>query len=315
MLSFAAYWVGSNAPICLHLQFEHHKNLLAKDKAYWLQRKVGLLIDADPENVKIFLGSPTGPQLTPVLWTTSILSSARTRQEEVKHVKTKQEAVKKAWAELEAMSSNVVNVYVTQHAAADVAVDKLVHASFSNHSDGVYYTMSSEVRDNPKVLVAVIRCIDWRFNIKIPLALSQSKQFVLALAKECCNHKSVLQYAHPDLQKDKNFVLAVIAHHGENIRFAARELLDDRDVVLAAIHKSGMYFKTYAMSFANDREVVLAAVASFGYALADVPPVFRNDKEVVLAALYSCYGKDRKHVLQFASPALQQDSDVLALIN
>ena len=304
MLSFSAFWVGSNLPICSQLQSQHHKYLLAKHKGLWLQRSVALLINAEPDYVKVLLGSPTGPELTPRLQTVSTALSC-----------VQQEAVEKAWNKLKATSSNVVNVYVTHHAAADVAIDRLVHAfHFPYDMHFVYDDLAEELRGNPKVAIAAIR-LDVHKGIELPLALSQNKQFLLSLAKACGNWKAVLQYAHSDLRKDKDLVLAVIPYHSNNISFAARELLKDKDVVLAAMQTGGGYwFESYDASFANDRDVVLAAVLSYGNALAYVHPVFRNDKEVVQAALYSCYGEDRERVLQFASSALQHDSDVLALI-
>ena len=89
------------------------------------------------------------------------------------------------------------------------------------------------------------------------------------------------------------------------MRYVPKFLLEDKDVVLAGMRQQGKhfaYFSYYAASFMNDRDVVLAAL-----------PVFQNDKEVVSTAL-RCSGNDRDRVLQFASPALQNDSDVLALM-
>ena len=271
MLSISAYWVGSNKPICSLMQSQPVK--YAKYKGFWLQRLVASLIDAKPENVKILLQSPTGPQLTPVLLTdcTKVCAAYKLKA---------WQAAEKAWTELESISSGVVNVYVTQHAAADVAIDNMIRAHLIyGGSQREYDRMSEELRGNPKVALAAIRLNRYPgscMGIRIPPALYKNKLFMLQLAQTLGGAgMQALSYAHPDLRKDKDLVLAVVSCHSNNICFAALELLDDRDVVLAAMRKSGFHYKRYATSFANDREVVLAAVSSYGPALADVPPVFQ----------------------------------------
>ena len=235
------------------------------------------------------------------------------------------EALKQAWTALDTTESNVLKLYVTQDSAADVAVDELVLCHlFTKETYYVpvavkYNNMSDELRGNHKVALAALTLHEPSTKLNIPPALCKNKQVALQVASVLGRkgHQPALAAAHPNLQKDKNFVLAALSlDSSKNMRYVPKFLLEDRDVVLAGMRQQGKhfaYFSFYAASFMNDRDVVLAAVSSCGLALGDVLPVFQNDKEVVLTALRSS-GYDRDRVLQFASPALQKDSDVLALM-
>ena len=300
MISLQAYWVGTNKPIGL-VQYENQGN--AQANSCWLQSLVASLIDAKPKTVKIFLGSvATRPQLTPVLRTL--------------HLKYPwgNDALKEAWASINATSSKVLDVYVTQHSAIDVAIDNLVFLSTTY--GGVlsnYNNMSKELRVNPKVaFVAYSLNADPQYLLEIPEVLCKDKRFLLQLATANRENMPALRYAHPDLQDDKEFVYSILALAPSNWRYTHPDLRNDRNVVLAAMRVSGAHFALYAASFQNDREVVLAAVSSWGFALADVPFCFRDDKEVVLTALRA-FPNMPTQVLRFASLALQND-DVLVLI-
>ena len=302
------YWVGSNKPIGPPVQCLPRKAFdSAMNKAVWLQRTVARCIDAKPHNVKVLLGSANGPPLTPRL---------RTVNEALWNYRTNAaEAVKKAWIELEAAPNDVLNVYVTQHSAADVAVDELARwYSYEDTDDVVaaYNEMSDALRKNPKVAIAALKFSSG--FVRIPAALSSNEQFVVHLAKELNHHVVALKHAHPDLRNDKQLVLAVLAFNAASARHVPRKMLDDKDVVLALVRKHGAYFANFASSFKDDREVVLAAVSSWGYALQYVLPCFQDDKEVVLAALRAQPKNYRNTVLQFASLNLQNDRDVLAMI-
>ena len=45
--------------------------------------------------------------------------------------------------------------------------------------------------------------------------------------------------ATQELRRDRDIVLAVVAHDGSAIEFAAQELKRDRDIVLAAVAQDG----------------------------------------------------------------------------
>ena len=224
------------------------------------------------------------------------------------------DALKEAWASINATSSKVLDVYVTQHSAVDVAIDNLVYISTNYGGVSVNYKdMSKELRVNPKVaFVAYSLHADHQYLLEIPEVLCKDKRFLLQLAS-VTREKTALRYAHPDLRNDKEFVYSILALAPLNWRYTNPDLRNDRNVVLAAMRVSGAHFALYAASFQNDREVVLAAVSSWGLALADVPLCFRDDKEVVLTALRA-FPNRPKQVLRFASLALQHDDDVLMLI-
>jgi hypothetical protein len=211
----SGYWVGSNKPIGplipIVLRSSQHS---AGNKALLLQHAVAKSIDADVQSVKVMLGSPNGPQLTRGPQTLHMMADVNKKQ-------LADKALAEAWAKLEHATGTIVNVYVTQHSAADIAVDKLVSYRYVIVALE-FNLMSFELRSNPKVAVAAIFLCLWRgFNytyigcyLKLPPALCSNKQFVLALGKVLTKllyhvRKFVLQFASPALQTDSD-VLALM---------------------------------------------------------------------------------------------------------
>ncbi len=207
----SGYWVGSNKPIgplipIVQWSSQHS----AASKALWLKHAVAKLINADVQSVKVMLTSPNGPQLTRGPQTLYMVANANKRQ-------LADKALAEAWAKLELATGAIVNVYVTQHSAADIAVDKLVSYRYLNMASE-FNGMSFGLRSNPKVAVAAIFLSLYQgfcgYNLQLPTALCNDKRFVLQLAKVLTKllyreRKFVLRFASPALQQDSN-VLALL---------------------------------------------------------------------------------------------------------
>ena len=161
--SLQLQWVGSNKIICEKLEYfqcEHPDNL-EWPKACWLQHSVAQLIGANRKHVKVLLGSPSGPQLTPALHTLSMTGPAPKTSIQQARITLAQ-----AWTAVETAQSDVLKLYVTQHSAADVAISKLVWSSNDKYLDvsEVYNNMSDELRSNPKVARVALRMIELARN-------------------------------------------------------------------------------------------------------------------------------------------------------
>ena len=121
-----------------------------------------------------------------------------------------------------------------------------------------------------------------------------------------------LKHASPELQADREVVLAAVQQNGEAFHYAAEELQADREVVLAAVQQYGYYSSPYwVLKYASpelraDRKVVLAAVQQDGRALAHASPELRADRDVVLAAV-----QQDGRALYSAPPELQADREVV----
>lgn len=87
-----------------------------------------------------------------------------------------------------------------------------------------------------------------------------------------------------DFKNDKDFVLAIVNHHGYSLKFVSENLRNDKEVVLAAVKNDGN-----ALQYASDP--------------------LRNDKEVVTAAL-----KQNVMALEFVSENLKKDLDFIKKI-
>ncbi len=69
---FSVKWAGSNIDIASILLLRVYFNNPAWLNSSLLQDKVGALVNIDPRSIKILLGLPVGPQLTPVLLTPKV---------------------------------------------------------------------------------------------------------------------------------------------------------------------------------------------------------------------------------------------------
>ena len=70
-----------------------------------------------------------------------------------------------------------------------------------------------------------------------------------------------LKNASPELQADREVVLAAVRQNGWVLCYASTELRADREVVLAAVQQDGRALEFASPELRADREVVLAAEA------------------------------------------------------
>jgi hypothetical protein len=102
-----------------------------------------------------------------------------------------------------------------------------------------------------------------------------------------------LAYATPELQADKDIVMAAVSCRGAALQHASQELKADKEVVLAAVSRDkGMALQFASAELQSDRQVVLAAVTCELKPAAKTPrdtkfasAELQSDRQVVLAAV------------------------------
>jgi Domain of unknown function (DUF4116) len=115
---------------------------------------------------------------------------------------------------------------------------------------------------------------------------------------------------------DHDVMMAAVLRDGSLLEFASRMLRNDRDLVCAAVRHDGMALEFAGAELKNDREVVWAAVTGdtaseelFGNmwcALQFASPALRDDSDLVLAAV-----RNNGSALEVASNRLQDNRDVV----
>jgi hypothetical protein len=113
-----------------------------------------------------------------------------------------------------------------------------------------------------------------------------------------------LERSSPELQADREVVLAAVQQDGWELEFASEELQADREVVLASVRKDGWALDDTLLELRVDREVVLAAVRQSGEALKWAKPEFQADRKVLLTAIDAA---TPGFALRYASPELRAD--------
>jgi len=132
--------------------------------------------------------------------------------------------------------------------------------------------------------------------------LQADKEVVMAAVK---NNGFALQYASPELQADKEVVMAAVTNNGRSL-FYAPELQADKEVVMAAVTNNGNALQYASPELQANKEIVMGVVTKNGFALRLASPELKADKEVVMAAV-----SNNGFALQFASPELKADKDVV----
>jgi hypothetical protein len=118
------------------------------------------------------------------------------------------------------------------------------------------------------------------------------------------NQGKALQFASPELRRDKELVMVAV-QHGFALKYAAPILCADKEVVMAAVKHLSIELQYALVELRRDKEVVMAAVQQ-GEALQFASPEMQADKEVVLAAI-----RKTPHSILSASAELQRDGDVI----
>jgi hypothetical protein len=285
-LHFAVYCVGSNKLLAADLAIRlDSKNVL--ESSYELQRRVNRLADTKlHQRIKVMLGSPAGPQLTPPL--RSLDALIETRDPYFEHDPLRK-ATKTAWSKLQ--FGKVHTVYATQHKPVSVVVDELV-AAYANRCYGygydnrrvkeMYDDLPQSLRCHPAVFVCA-HTLSPRRTLVVPDELRSNKMFALG----CFKRRS----------KSLCFI--------DLIDF--KGLRDDEEVVIAAVASEPRDFQWASPRLQANKAFVLKAVGVNGLCINWVAPELKRDKDVALAAV-----RQNKHAVKYLCAELQEDRDVVA---
>lgn len=94
-----------------------------------------------------------------------------------------------------------------------------------------------------------------------------------------------LEHLRPDLQADRELVLAAVGHVGHVVRHRAQlHSKEGRELVLAAVAQDGMALQLVPPQLQVDLEVVLAAWVQNEAALEFAPPLTRAELNLRVAA-------------------------------
>ncbi len=249
MFRFSVKWAGSNQHVA-SLQVP------AKDKPAWLinrclQARVGALVNIHYRNIKILLGSPAGPQLTPVLLTSSFVR-AKTRFKDLPSHK----AMVAAWSSLN--PGQTYNVFVTQHNAVALAVDRLVREFSSDSRDWYAYNdLPPTLKRNPVVALAAMKMND-RLYVRLPEELNTNKQFALAAISQTRAHYSILTNFSSELRDDEQVVLQAVARFPQELWEASKRLLTCKMFALAVVRQNKAAFNYLSYELQADTDVQAA---------------------------------------------------------
>jgi hypothetical protein len=279
---FAVYCVGSNKRLAADLAIRFNKSDVL-ESSYDLQRQVAALYGVESHQcIKITLGSPAGPQLTPLL--RSLDTALNEIFKKVWQDAQLRKAAVSAWSALQ--PDKVNTVYATQHRPSAVVVDQLVVAYNSGYVSHVYNGLPRATLCDPAVFLTAntLVCMldvpdELRSNKKLALysfqlnkrwnrpylcnlglldmdALQDDDEVVLA-AVDCNSHKE-FYWASPRLKADKAFVLKVVGVNGLCIADAAADLKRDKDVALAAVRQAKEAVKYLCAELQEDKDIVAA---------------------------------------------------------
>jgi hypothetical protein len=245
---FSVLWAGSNQLIAPHLSLCFKKGDV-KTSALKLQRQVAQLANVEPhECIKILLGSPAGPQLTPVL---------RSRTCNKLKDTPAHKAMVSAWLSLK--PDCTVNVFVTQHNQVALAIDTLVLATHASAVGTKYDTLPETLRCNPLVAMTAID-LSKSWGVYLPFELQSNKEFALLAMRLCKSPKLMLHCFDWTVRDQEDVVLAAVARFHLEFNAASRRLIHCRAFVLNAVLVNGLCIQWAASELRKDYEIALAAV-------------------------------------------------------
>jgi hypothetical protein len=245
---FSVSWAGSNQLIASSLSLCLDQDDV-KTSALKLQRQVAQLANVKPyECIKILLGSPAGPQLTPVL---------RLRDLKVQKLEDTpaHKAMVSAWLSL--TPDCKVNVFVTQHDPVALALDKLVSATNAAFK---YDYLPANLRCNPLVALTALD-LSKHWDVELQDELRSNKEFALRAMCRCKSPRTILhRFDYHAIRDDEDVVLAAVARHGDELLHASERLRHCRTFVLSAVLVNGLCIQWAAFELRQDYEIALAAV-------------------------------------------------------
>jgi hypothetical protein len=269
MFRFSVKWAGSNQKIA-SLSFAATKSPAWLNNSQ-LQDQVGALVNIDPQYIKLHLGSPAGPQLTPVLYTSASVRTSPRLEDLPSH-----KAMVAAWSSL-TTTDQVFDIYVTQHSPAAIAINKMARMSrFCRFY--VYTGLPVTLQRNPAVALAALDLHDLIY-VRLPNELKTNKQFALAATGRA--GKDTLKYFSDTLRDDEEVVLKAVARHEMEMRHASLRLQTSKTFVLDAVSVNGRCIYWVAPEFRSDKEVALAAVRQNAAAFKFLIDTLKADKDIL----------------------------------
>ena len=273
-LCFALYWAGSNKQIACKHCFTAVKH--AWQNGLRLQDQVAELVNVEPHNIKLLLGSPAGPQLTPVLFPPSLVRS----ESNIEGLPAHKEMVA-AWSSL--TPDQVSNVFVTQHSCVALTVDALARLFRIGKCDAcAYIGLPSSLHCNPIVALAALDGIEL-FPVILPDELSKNRQFALAAMRQVRTPYCILSCFDYTMRNNEDVVLAAVARNHHELFYASERLRKSKTFVLKAVSVNGLCIKTNKDNDHElfvDKEVALAAVTQNAAAFPFLCSTLKADKDV-----------------------------------
>lgn len=148
----------------------------------------------------------------------------------------------------------------------------------------------------------------WEFHEKpnacFPEQCGNDRLFMLTLLTHFPGE--YLSEASPELQNDKEIVLAAVNNDETAFEFASENLQADPQIVLAAVQNEGYVLELVNENFRADHNIVLSAVSNNGHALQFASNNLRADRDIVLSAV-----SNNGSALQFASENLRSDRKIV----
>ena len=132
--------------------------------------------------------------------------------------------------------------------------------------------------------------------------LQFDREFVLAAA---FLHGHVIEHVSSAFRGDREVIMAAVSKNGHALQHASIELRADREVVVAAVSNNGHALEHAAKELCGDWDVVWQAIRRSPMALAHVALELQDDRDLVMFAV-----SKNGAALQFASPRLRAMSDV-----
>lgn len=173
------------------------------------------------------------------------------------------------------------------------------------HGDALPFA-SPELQADPVVVRAAIgaRCERPEVLELAPPAITASREFMLETVRK---NAEALNFAHPNLQKDPDVVLAAMSQRVGALHFACGELKRKKAFMLRAVRQNGQALQFgHPGLIKNDPGLVQAAVDQDPFSLQYATPELQSNKKIVWAAV----SQDGR-ALQYASSELQDDRETV----
>ena len=300
-----AFWIGSNVRIASQISFKVSSDY--QQNAVCLQQVIAGIIAAEfNDHVKVCLGAPNGPELTPVLETVQTWKHSLHENEVCEPVISEaQQNMLTAWTFLLKQTTvqakpASARVFVTLHGAVDLAVARLLctHDCWTLYSCDAnkdrkaahavlnhYNGMSEKLRKNLKVAVAAVTANQiYARSLRVPEELRSNKQFILSLLANW-TRGAALEFADLKLKSDKALVVACTRANPCNFKHAAQHLRDDKEVFFAAFDREPRQIQYAGPSVVGDKATMLACINKWPDSFKCASKPLKGDMDVAIAAV------------------------------